>query len=347
MGRVAWHWKEAFERRGWAHRHIGPAEAGNPPHPALFPILARAAYRRVGVEASVLLVHEPAAGAFVGSKTPCVVFSHGLERRGFGLALRTAAAGLNPVPWRSRLLFPLWRLRGCDRGLRLAKGVLLINREDAAFAESYYRRSPGSYKVFRNGVDPELAVRQAGTGACRVLFSGSWLPRKGIRTLAHAARRLHEWGVAIDWLLAGTGSGSDRIAREWPAEALGRTEVVPSFEPAGESLLYARSDVLVLPSFFEGQPLALLQGMAAGLCCIASDCCGQKDLIADGDSGLLHAPGDAEVLAQLIRSVAYDVALRRRLGERARLSMQDRSWPAVSAEVVEYVESILDSNPGR
>lgn len=343
MGRVGWEWRKAFLKRGWEFRHVGPAEVGRLPHPAFFPRAARAAYRRGGLTADVILVHEPAGGAFVSLGTPTVVFSHGLERRGWEIALRGPLRYAEPIGWRSRVSFPIWRLRGCDRALRLATGALLINREDAAFAERYYGRSAPSYRVFRNGIDPVPAAPHPRDGRCRVLFLGSWLPRKGTVTLAQAAQRLAEWGVGVDWLLAGTRAPFAVIARDWPQEAASHTEVVPSFDPGQESSLYHRSDILVLPSFFEGQPLSLLQGMAAGLCCIASDCCGQKDFIEPGRNGLLHRPGDAEELAQLIRVAARDERMRSDLGERARLSVQGRDWDVVSAEVVDYVESIAKS----
>lgn len=344
MGRVAWHWRRAFEDRGWKFHHWGPDVLGANSHPALFPRAAWWAHRRSAIKPDIFLVHEPAASPFVKNETPCIVFSHGLERRCWEVLLGSTPH-VGPVGWRTRLLFPLWRLRGCDRGMREAEGALLINTQDAAFAETRYARATGSYLLFRNGVDALPPPQVVERTTPRILFSGSWIPRKGILALAQAAARLDEHGIDVNWLLAGTGADAEVVLRQWPESLHKRTKVLSHFGPDDEGVLYQDSDILVLPSLFEGQPLALLQGMAAGLCCVVSDCCGQRDLIKHGSSGLLHTPGDAEGLALLLRSAVLDPLLRKRLGQQASDSVQERAWPRVSTEVAEYVEGI--AIPGR
>ena len=183
---------------------------------------------------------------------------------------------------------------------------------------------------------------------CRILFLGSWLKRKGTETLARAAAILYRRGVSHEWLLAGTGLGRDSVLAEWPRELIDSTVIVPRFAADQEADLFASSNIFVLPSFFEGQPLALLEAMAWGLCCIASDCCGQKDLIKNRQTGLLHPPGDAEALARLIQECVENAELRAQLGRSAALSVEGRTWDAVSDEVVSYVESVIDRmQPGR
>ncbi|HVG18151.1 MAG TPA: group 1 glycosyl transferase, partial [Blastocatellia bacterium] len=196
MGRVAWHWKNEFERRGYDFVHIGSEQVGPLPHPALFPLAAYRAYRSLRRQASLILAHEPASGVFTRDRLPTVVFSHGLERRGWQLALQGMDGANKEIRWRTRILFPLWRLRQCDLGLRKAERLLLINGEDASFAQKYYRRSAGRICVFKNGAYPsklneEAQPRHGVTG----LFLGSWLERKGINTLVEAARLLDERGL--------------------------------------------------------------------------------------------------------------------------------------------------------
>ncbi len=64
-------------------------------------------------------------------------------------------------------------------------------------------------------------------------------------------------------------------------------EVIPHFYGSEEEKVYAGCDYFVLPSFMEGQPLALLEAMNRGICCVASSADGQLDLIRDGDNGRL------------------------------------------------------------
>lgn len=81
--------------------------------------------------------------------------------------------------------------------------------------------------------------------------------------------------------------------------------------------------------------------MAAGQCCITTNCCGQKDLIQHGYNGLLHEPGDAEELANLIEQCALDSVQRVIYGARAKASVKHRTWKTVSVEVVDRLEELL------
>ena len=341
MGRVAWHWKKEFENRGYDFFHIGPSQAGPLYHNSLFPYAALKTYVRLGRQAFLFLVHEPASGVFVGRNVPVVVFSHGLERRGWQLALKWKGKTGQVIRCRTRLLNSLWRLRQCDLGLKRAASVLLINEEDRIFAREYYRLSSERIHVFRNGVYPSLLDEKVQPGnPTTILFVGTWIERKGIKVLVEAADRLHKSGLRVNWLLAGTGASREKVLSTWPHELYPYVEVIPQFPRTMENGLFARSHIVVMPSFFEGQPLALLQAMESGRCCIASNCCGQRDMIQHGYNGLFHEPGDDRQLALLIKECAQDMDLRTDLGRHARLSMKNRMWEQVSGEAVSQVEKI-------
>jgi glycosyltransferase involved in cell wall biosynthesis len=221
--------------------------------------------------------------------------------------------------------------------------LLLINNADSEFVQKTYDRSPTEIRVFRNGVSPsKLDERSQATDHLRALFLGSWLERKGIHTLIETARILDSKKLRIKWLLAGTGIDRDAILSSWQESLRPSVEILPNFPPDGEEELFARSELFVLPSFFEGQPLSLLQAMETGRCCITSDCCGQRDLIQHNYNGLLHRPGDAQQLATLIEQCATSEDLRRSLGRNAKKTVHDRHWENVSSEVVDFVESRIE-----
>jgi len=219
--------------------------------------------------------------------------------------------------------------------------LLLINGEDSEFVQRTYARGAGDIHIFKNGVHPSrLDERAQPLESITALFLGTWLERKGIDTLVGAARILHSRSLRIKWLLAGSGVGSEGVLRSWPESLRSHVEVIPRFSPDIEEKLFARSNLFVLPSFFEGQPLSLLQAMETGRCCITTDCCGQRDLIRHNDNGLLHVPGDAEQLALLIEQSAKSEELRRSLGKNAKMTVYGRSWEAVASDVVDFVESV-------
>ncbi|MEO6192755.1 MAG: glycosyltransferase family 4 protein [Thermoanaerobaculia bacterium] len=342
MGRVAWHWRQELESRGYTFLHIGPREVGRPVHPALFPLAAWWRFRRLGIRPAAFLVHEPAGMPFVAAGAPAFVFSHGIERRGWEATLAHAAAAGSPVRLRSRLLLPLWRLSQADFALRRARAVLVLNRDDLAAAQARYGRRPEDLFLFRNGVEP-APPRVATDAPPTVLFLGSWLARKGTATLVRTADLLRQRGVAARFLLAGTGVDEAGVLAGWPAELRGSVRVLPTFPASGEAALYAAADLFVLPSYFEGQPLALLQAMAAGCCCLVSDIAGHRDLIRHRHNGLLHAAGDAGELAGQLAECLASPALRDELGTAARASVAGRAWNVVAGEVADFITRILGS----
>ena len=94
---------------------------------------------------------------------------------------------------------------------------------------------------------------------------------------------------------------------------LGRVEDVPA--------LLAETDVFALATrghgHEEGCPVALLEAMAAGRACLATDVAGSRDLIVNGQSGTLVPPGDPLAMGQAIERLAKSPGDRRRLGHAA------------------------------
>lgn len=87
---------------------------------------------------------------------------------------------------------------------------------------------------------------------------------------------------------------------------------------------YARADIFVLPSLAEGMSNALLEAMACGLPCLASDISANAELIQDGVNGLLFPVGDARALAKRIELLLSDRALAQGLGDAARKTVEAR-----------------------
>lgn len=346
MGRVLLHWKQAFERKGYTFIHLGPEVAPSLPHRgmfrALFPFFAYRAYKKLNQKADIFLVHEAASLPFLGRSIPCVIFSHGLDRRNWMLSRERK----EKIRFISKYLYPLWRLSFCDRGIKKGDFLLLINQDDLLFVKSYYKREDLAWFVFRNGISKDIQMQSKVPSKRKtVLAIGSWIPRKGYKTLIEAATILSQERHDICYLVAGTGADEATVRSAWPMHLQDSLEVVPKFAPSAESHLFAQADIFVIPSTFEGQPLALLQAMAAGLTVIASNNSGQKDVIEHEKNGLLFEAGNSAELAKCIKQVVEDEAFSKALGEQAKQSMNARDWESVSDEVVKKIEEFLNSKP--
>lgn len=172
-------------------------------------------------------------------------------------------------------------------------------------------------------LDPELWIKPEQP---LLLAVGTKAHQKGfdrlIPVFAALARRDPTLHLALPGLAPGTYHGLDQQA--WLRELLGpdpdlqRRLLLPGV-CGSMARWYERATVFVLPSRFEGFPNVLLEAMAAGCACIASDCLtGPRDLICDGDNGvLLPAEASGSDWIAALGDLLGDPDRRRRFGERA------------------------------
>jgi glycosyltransferase involved in cell wall biosynthesis len=174
-----------------------------------------------------------------------------------------------------------------------------------------------------SGVDPDYFVPapKRRDGIPVVAFVGRVIATKGISEFAAAARRLREQGVRARFVVAGArddGSGkviADRTFDDWVSR--GDIEYLGLRDDARE--IYAEADIVCLPSWGgEGVPKALIEAASCELPIVTTDVAGCRDIVRHGENGLLVAPHSVEPLADAIRTLIGDSALRARMGARGR-----------------------------
>lgn len=148
---------------------------------------------------------------------------------------------------------------------------------------------------------------------------------KGQTHLVEACRLLAADGIEVVCRLVGDGPDRRALERQLEAAGLrGRIELEGSLTGAGVLRVLHDADVLAAPSVpsrdgrREGIPVALMEAMSVGLPVVASRLSGIPELVEDGVNGLLTPPGDARAVADALRRLHADPALRRRLGEAGR-----------------------------
>lgn len=152
----------------------------------------------------------------------------------------------------------------------------------------------------------------------KILLCGRLLWDKGVAEFVEAAQILR--GRGLSFIAAGAPDPGNPAAvpiekiREW--ERLGLAQFLGHVDDMRE--LLAETDIFVLPSYREGLPRSLIEAGACGLPLIATDVPGCKDVITDGQDGLLVPARDAPALANAIWRLAVNNDLARRLGLAAR-----------------------------
>ena len=98
-------------------------------------------------------------------------------------------------------------------------------------------------------------------------------------------------------------------------------------------------DLLVLPSSAEGFGLVLIEAMAASIPVIGTNAPGIRDVVKNGETGLLVPVGSPQELAEAIRRVMEDSALRHRLVARGLEDVRERfTWTAVMEQYARMLE---------
>lgn len=181
--------------------------------------------------------------------------------------------------------------------------------------------------VVPNGIEVErfrtVTRRPPTTGAQRLISVARLVHQKGLDVLIQALPRIRAAIGNVTLAVLGDGPERDRLTTLATHLGIGESVrfegVVPDVAPH-----LAAADAFVLPSRFEGLPLALLEAMAAGVPVIATAVDGNTDVVSHGINGLLVPPDDPTRLADAVTRVLADPDEAERIGAHARQTVQKR-----------------------
>ncbi len=304
---------------------------------------------RAGAPFDVVNVHEPQGAALLlfrhwAGDPSVVVTSHGSERRAWDLGLEEARLGRGGPRPLTRLTYPATSLSQSWVSLRLADHVFCLNEDDRAFITRRYRRDPATVTRIYPGAAGAFAAAAAGRdygGATRILFAATWRMNKGIQDLVPAFCALLARCPDVSLTVLGGGVPDAEILERFPVPARGRVRCRLARTEAETAAVFAGHDLFVLPSLFEGTPLTLVEAMASGLPLVTTATCGMRDVIRDGENGLLVPVRAPAALAAALARLATDRALRQRLGRTAREEAARRyTWAAAAAPLREVYERL-------
>ena len=111
----------------------------------------------------------------------------------------------------------------------------------------------------------------------------------------------------------------------------------------GEALsaAYASADGFIFPSTTETLGLVLLEAMSSGLPIIAAESLPTKEMLQNGESGIVYRPGDMQSLIHSIETLMAEPSLRQHLGANSRKFAESRNWLAPTEKLLHYYELAL------
>lgn len=219
----------------------------------------------------------------------------------------------------------------------------LLRRRDRVVAVGQYVRealvqyegfAPQRVEVVYNGIDCEVYGAEP---VNRAEVRAGWGLDDSHLVIVQVARlnRLKDHATALRALallmpempqvrLILVGDGEERSVLEALTDELGlRGQVVFTGMQKDVAPLLGGADVFLLSSVSEGIPLTLLEAMAARLPCVSTRVGGIPEVIMDGQTGLLAVPSDARDLAEKLRMVIGDAALRQQFGDAGAARIRD------------------------
>jgi glycosyltransferase involved in cell wall biosynthesis len=258
--------------------------------------------------------------------------------RGIPLYTKLAAGGprgeigrLRPVAWLTRYAGIRWARRVQAISAEIARDLAALGIDPDRVVRIPNGQDDG---VHRPASAEERAALRARLGLPEndvlVLYAGRFARYKGVLDLLQAWRGL-EPPDGVTLVLVGEPALDD------PVHELPQAPRVLVHPWTGEVDDYQRAcDVVVLPSYAEGMSNALLEAMACGMAPVATRVGAAPEMIVDGESGFLIAPGDVTGLRDALRRLIGDRVLRERLGAAAAAVVAERY---AIAPVVDQIEA--------
>jgi glycosyltransferase involved in cell wall biosynthesis len=270
------------------------------------------------------------------------------------IARKRVVVTIHRFEWRDEKWGMLERefLRYCEwAATRCSDERISVSRH---FADDVAARYPGlkpAHVIFNGVTSPPAAgletLRPLGLEPGRYLLTvGRLVPEKGIDVALAAFERLVESGDEDGFVVAVVG-GSREIDDYVHALAARAAEMAQNVRMLGVqsgsvlTALYQHARALVAPSYDEGQPLTVLEAMHEGLCVVASDIPGHRELL-DG-AAILVPPGDVAGFAEAMRIVIRDAACAAALGRRAQETVSGDGryrWDTAAASTERVLESV-------
>jgi glycosyltransferase involved in cell wall biosynthesis len=196
-------------------------------------------------------------------------------------------------------------IRTTISGIPTEKIAVIPNGVDTRRYQRHIERRPARARIGLRDADRAIAV------------VATFKEQKGHRFLIDAAAILSPDFPFVRFLLIGDGELRADLEHRIAAHGLGNQFLLLGMRPDVPELL-AAADLFVLPSLWEGLPMALVEAMAAGLPVVATEVSGTRGVMVDGETGLLVPPGDAFALARAIAALLVDPNRAAAMGAAAR-----------------------------
>ena len=232
----------------------------------------------------------------------------------------------------------------------LLHGQIAVSEPARAFISAHI---PGDYKVIPNGIDVKKFSKASpfprfADSKTNILFLGRLEKRKGLRYLLDAYSGL-KWEFPNTRLIVVGGGNLDaeslRILGERnPGDVIFTGEVSES----DKCRYFATADIFCAPATGqESFGIVLLEAMASKTAIVASDIVGFSQVVHDGQESLLFKSRNVQSLKESLIRLVNDKTLRNRLGNNARIKVEQYRWENIAVELIDYYRILKTADSAK
>jgi len=170
-------------------------------------------------------------------------------------------------------------------------------------------------------------------------FHPIWNPEMALRVVARVRRNFPD----VKLVMGGSDIGHLEETRRL-ASNLGVGDVVtfPGFLSADDKIAeFDRADVFLNTNRIDNMPVALVEAWAMGLPVVTTDVGGIRDLVTDGDTGIVVPDNDDRAMAEAVERLLSDELLARHFSLKGRQQSEQSAWENVHPQWVELFESVM------
>lgn len=175
-----------------------------------------------------------------------------------------------------------------------------------------------------------------------VLYIGRIVFHKGLEYLVESAKHLPD---EVKYVIGGTGDFIPELKSQIQRQGTEDRVIFPGRIPNSElPKYYAAADLFVLPSVsrLEAFGIVALEAMASGVPVVVSDIPGVREVITEGEEGLLAEPMNAQNLAGKIRTILHHPEMAERMGKKGRWRIEESlTWDKVTDQIEKVYKELV------